>query len=61
MAVLIEMMLPTLGLTEVASSRKAWATCRAELFVPIVEARPREHLRDDKLQRDWGWSQQDRR
>jgi hypothetical protein len=33
----------------------------SELFVPIVETRPREHLRDDKLQRDWEWTQQDRR
>ena len=33
----------------------------SELFVPIVERRPREHLRDDKLQRDWEWTQQDRR
>jgi heme-degrading monooxygenase HmoA/uncharacterized protein (DUF302 family) len=27
-----------------------------ELFVPMVEKRPREHLRDDKLQRDWEWT-----
>jgi hypothetical protein len=28
----------------------------SDLFVPIVETRPREHLRDDKLQRDWEWT-----
>jgi hypothetical protein len=33
----------------------------SELFVPIVETRPREHLRDDKLQRDWEWTLEDRR
>jgi heme-degrading monooxygenase HmoA len=33
----------------------------SELFVPIVETRPREHLRDDKLQRDWEWPLEGRR
>ena len=33
----------------------------SELFVPLVETRPREHLRDDKLQRDWEWTHDDRR
>jgi heme-degrading monooxygenase HmoA len=33
----------------------------SELFVPLVETRPREHLRDDKLQRDWEWTLEDRR
>jgi hypothetical protein len=33
----------------------------SELFVPIVETWPREHLRDDKLQRDWEWTSEDRR
>jgi hypothetical protein len=33
----------------------------SELFVPLVEAWPREHLRDDKLQRDWEWTHDDRR
>jgi heme-degrading monooxygenase HmoA len=33
----------------------------SELFVPIVETRLREHLRDDKLQRDWEWALEDRR
>jgi heme-degrading monooxygenase HmoA len=33
----------------------------SELFVPLVETRPREHLRDDKLQRDWEWPLEDRR
>jgi heme-degrading monooxygenase HmoA/uncharacterized protein (DUF302 family) len=33
----------------------------SELFVPIVETRPREHLRYDKLQRDWEWPIEDRR
>ena len=33
----------------------------SELFVPLVETRPREHLRDDKLQRDWEWMPEDRR
>ena len=33
----------------------------SELFVPIVETRPREHLRGDKLQRDWQWTIEDRR
>jgi len=28
----------------------------SELFVPLVETRAREHLRDDKLQRDWEWA-----
>jgi heme-degrading monooxygenase HmoA len=32
----------------------------SELFVPIVETRSREHLRDDKLQRDWEWPLEDR-
>jgi hypothetical protein len=32
----------------------------SELFVPLVETRPREHLRDDKLQRDWEWPLVDR-
>ena len=27
-----------------------------ELFVPLVETRTREHLRADKLQRDWQWT-----
>ena len=35
---------------------KAWATVSTEFFVPMVEKRPREHLRDDKLQRDWEWT-----
>jgi hypothetical protein len=29
--------------------------------VAIVETRTREHLRDDKLQRDWEWTLEDRR
>ena len=33
----------------------------SELFVPVVETRRREHLRDDKLQRDWEWPLDDRR
>jgi heme-degrading monooxygenase HmoA len=33
----------------------------SELFVAIVETRTREHLRDDKLQRDWEWTIEDRR
>ena len=33
----------------------------SELFVPIVETWPREHLRDDKLQRDWEWPLEGRR
>jgi heme-degrading monooxygenase HmoA len=33
----------------------------SELFVPMVETRMREHLRDDKLQRDWEWPLDDRR
>jgi hypothetical protein len=33
----------------------------SELFVPMVETRTREHLRDDKLQRDWEWPHEDRR
>ena len=33
----------------------------SELFVPLVETHPREHLRDDKLQRDWEWTREDRR
>ena len=33
----------------------------SELFVPLVETHPREHLRDDKLQRDWEWTLEDRR
>jgi heme-degrading monooxygenase HmoA len=33
----------------------------SELFVPLVETRPREHLRDDRLQRDWVWPLEDRR
>jgi heme-degrading monooxygenase HmoA len=33
----------------------------SELFVPLVETRTREHLRDDKLQRDWKWTLEDRR
>jgi heme-degrading monooxygenase HmoA len=32
----------------------------SEFFVPIVETRPREHLRDDKLQRDWKWTPDNR-
>jgi hypothetical protein len=32
----------------------------SELFVPIIETRTREHLRDDKLQRDWEWTIKDR-
>ena len=31
----------------------------SELFVPMVETRTREHLRDDKLQRDWEWALDD--
>jgi heme-degrading monooxygenase HmoA len=27
----------------------------SELFVPLVETRTRDHLRADKLQRDWEW------
>lgn len=33
----------------------------SEIFVPMVETRPREHLRDDKLQRDWEWTIEDHR
>jgi hypothetical protein len=33
----------------------------SEVFVPVVETRVREHLRDDKLQRDWEWPLDDRR
>jgi heme-degrading monooxygenase HmoA len=33
----------------------------SELFVPLVETRTREHLRADKLQRDWEWTPEDRR
>ena len=33
----------------------------SELFVPMVETRTREHLRDDKLQRDWEWTPEDHR
>jgi heme-degrading monooxygenase HmoA len=33
----------------------------SELFVPMVETRKREHLRDDGLQRDWEWTLDDRR
>jgi hypothetical protein len=33
----------------------------SELFVPMIETRRREHLRDDKLQRDWDWTLDDRR
>jgi len=33
----------------------------SEVFVPMVETRAREHLRDDKLQRDWEWPLEDRR
>ena len=33
----------------------------SELFVPMVETRMREHLRDDKLQRDWEWPLDDHR
>jgi hypothetical protein len=33
----------------------------SEIFVPMVETRPREHLRDDKLQRDWEWTLEDHR
>jgi hypothetical protein len=33
----------------------------SELFVPMAETRTREHLRDDKLQRDWEWPLEDRR
>jgi len=32
----------------------------SELFVPLVETRTREHLRADKLQRDWEWTPEDR-
>jgi heme-degrading monooxygenase HmoA/uncharacterized protein (DUF302 family) len=32
----------------------------SELFVPLVETRTREHLRADKLQRDWKWTLEDR-
>ena len=31
----------------------------SELFVPMVETRAREHLRHDKLQRDWEWALDD--
>jgi hypothetical protein len=31
------------------------------LFVPLVETHRREHLRDDKLQRDWKFTPEDRR
>jgi heme-degrading monooxygenase HmoA len=31
----------------------------SELFVPMVETRAREHLREDKLQRDWEWALDD--
>jgi heme-degrading monooxygenase HmoA len=33
----------------------------SELFVPHVETRSRQHLRDDKLQRDWVWPLEDHR
>ncbi len=33
----------------------------SEVFVPMVETRAREHLRDDKLQRDREWPLEDRR
>jgi uncharacterized membrane protein YphA (DoxX/SURF4 family) len=33
----------------------------SEVFVPLVETRTREHLRADKLQRDWEWTHEDRR
>ena len=33
----------------------------SELFVPLVETRTREHLRADRLQRDWEWTPDDRR
>ena len=33
----------------------------SEVFVPLVETRPREHLRADKLQRDWEWTLEDQR
>ena len=33
----------------------------SEVVVPMVETRAREHLRDDKLQRDWEWPLEDRR
>jgi hypothetical protein len=33
----------------------------SELFVPLVETRTREHLRDDNLQRDWEWALEERR
>jgi heme-degrading monooxygenase HmoA len=31
----------------------------SELFVPLIETRMREHLREDKLQRDWEWRVED--
>jgi heme-degrading monooxygenase HmoA/uncharacterized protein (DUF302 family) len=31
------------------------------VFVPLVETRTREHLRADKLQRDWEWTYEDYR
>jgi heme-degrading monooxygenase HmoA len=33
----------------------------SELFVAMEETRPRDHLRDDKLQRDWEWDIKDDR
>jgi hypothetical protein len=33
----------------------------SEVLVPLVETRTREHLRADKLQRDWEWTHEDRR
>jgi hypothetical protein len=43
------------------SSLQSLGDVSSELFVPLVETRPREHLRDDKLQRDWEWTHDDRR
>jgi heme-degrading monooxygenase HmoA len=34
---------------------ESMGTVSSELFVAMEETRPREHLRDDKLQRDWEW------
>jgi heme-degrading monooxygenase HmoA len=33
----------------------------SELFVAMEETRPRDHLRDDKMQRDWEWDINDDR
>ena len=39
---------------------KSLGDVSSELFVALVETRTREHLRDDKLQRDWEWMPEDR-